>query len=46
MNEVLAIVKEVPLGNWKIKAGLQLRQALLINGTLFNSEAWHGITMS
>ena len=46
VNEVLAIVKEAPLGKWKVKAGLQLRQALLINGTLFNSEAWHGITMS
>ena len=46
VNEVLAIVKEAPQGKWKIKAGHQLRQALLINGTLFNSEAWHGITLN
>ena len=45
VNEILAIVKEAPLGKWRIKAGLQLRKALLINGTLFNSEAWHGITL-
>ena len=24
--------------------GLHLRQAMLINGMLFNSEAWHGVT--
>ena len=35
---------EVPLAHWKIDAGLQLRQAILINWTLFNSEAWHNIT--
>ena len=41
---ILAIINEVPLAHWKIDAGLQLRQAMLINGTLFNSEAWHNIT--
>ena len=46
VNEILAIVKEAPLGRWRIKAGLQLRKALLVNGTLFNSEAWHGISKS
>ena len=45
VNEILAIVKEAPLGRWRIRAGLQLRLALLVNGTLFNSEAWHGIKM-
>jgi hypothetical protein len=45
VNEILAILKEAPLGRWRVKAGLQLRQAMLINGTLFNSEAWHGITL-
>ena len=24
--------------------GLKLRQAMLINGILFNSEVWHGVT--
>ena len=43
INEVLAIVKEAPLGWWRIKAGLMLRQALFINATLFNSEAWHNM---
>ena len=32
------------LGHWRIESGLRLRQAMFINGTLFNSEAWHGIT--
>ena len=42
-SEVLAIVSEVPLAHWKIQAGLSLRQAMLVNGILYNSEAWHGL---
>ena len=37
----VAIINEVPLGHWRVDAGLQLQQAMLINGTLFNTEAWH-----
>ena len=44
MNLILAITNEVPLAHWRIKAGLKLREALLINSILFNSEAWQGIT--
>ena len=43
VTNILAIVNEVPLGHWKIEAGLRLRQAMLINGILFNSKAWHGV---
>ena len=46
VNEILAIVKEAPLGWYKIKAGTLLRKALLINATLFNSEAWHGVNFA
>ena len=46
VNTILAIVQEIPLGHWKIEAGLQLRQALFINGILYNSEAWQGISES
>ena len=41
-SSILAIVNEIPLGHWRVKAGLSLRQAMLINGILFNSEAWQG----
>ena len=41
-SSILAIVNEVPLGHWKVQAGLSLRQAMLLNGILFNSEAWQG----
>ena len=44
VNEILAIIKEAPLGRWKIKSGLILRKSMLINTMLCNSEAWHGIT--
>ena len=42
--EILAILNEIPLGQYKMEIGLQLRQAMLVNGMLFNSEAWHSIS--
>ena len=39
-----AILQEIPLGNYRVDIGLKLRQALLLNGVLFNSEAWHSVT--
>ena len=44
VSEILAILSEVPLGSHKIEIGLMLRQAMLINGILFNSEVWHAVT--
>ena len=44
VNEILAILEEVPLGKYKMEIGLELRQAMLLNGVLFNSEAWHNVT--
>ena len=43
INNILAIINEIPLGHWRVEAGLRLRQAMFINGCLFNSEAWHGV---
>ena len=42
VSQIMAILKEAPLGRWKMKAGLQMRQAMFLNGILFNSEAWQG----
>ena len=42
--EILAILEDIPLGRYKIEIGLMLRQSMLLNGILFNSEAWHAIT--
>jgi len=46
VNQILALVKEAPLGSYRVRAGLLLRQAMLLNGTLFNSEAWHSLSSS
>ena len=43
-SEILAIIKEVPLGSYRIEIGLKLRQAMLVNGILYNSEGWHGVS--
>ena len=40
VTEVLALLHEIPLGSYRIEMGLQLRQSMLINGLLFNSEGW------
>lgn len=44
VSEILAIVNDIPLGQYKMEIGLMLRQAMLLNGVLFNSEAWHAIS--
>ena len=42
VTAILSIVNDLPLGHWRVEAGLRLREALFINGTLFNSEVWQG----
>ena len=46
VSEIMAIVKEAPLGHYRIMAGLILRKAMLHNTMLCNSEAWHGFNLS
>ena len=45
VSEIKAIIEEIPLGKYKVDIGLKLRQSLLLNGLLFNSEVWHSITL-
>ena len=44
INDILVIISEIPLSHWRMQAGLLLRQAMLVNGIMFNSKAWHSIT--
>ena len=44
VSDITAILDDIPLGKYKMEIGLKLRQAMFINGVLFNSEAWHGVT--
>ena len=44
VSEIIAILEEIPLGRYKLEIGLMLRQAMLLNGILFNSEAWHSVS--
>ena len=44
VSEINAILEEIPLGIYRAEIGLKLRQALLINGLLYNSEVWHSVT--
>ena len=42
--EIVSIIKEIHLGKHKTEVALKLREAMLINVILYNSEAWHGVT--
>jgi hypothetical protein len=44
--DISAITDDIPLGPWRIQSALMLRQAMLVNGTMFNSECWQGKTVS
>ena len=44
VSEITAILEEIPLGIYRVEMGLKLRQAMLVNGLLFNSESWHSVT--
>ena len=39
ISEILSIIEEVPLGKHMTEVALKLREVMLINGVLFNSEA-------
>ena len=43
VNEIVSILGEIPLGPYRISVGLKLREAMLLNGMLFNSEIWYGL---
>ena len=44
--EIRALLKEFPFGKRKTEVGIILREAMFVNGILYNSEAWHGLTES
>ena len=43
VNEIVSILEEIPLGSYRISVGLKLREAMLLNGILFNSEIWYNV---
>ena len=45
LSEIQGILSEYPLGHHKLESGLNLREAMLINGMMYSSEVWHGITL-
>ena len=45
-GDFLAILEEVPLGPYRIDAGLCMRNAMFLNAILTNSETWYGIKSS
>ena len=46
ITEIMAIINEIPFGEYRTEVALKLRESMLLNGMLFNSEAWHGLTLA
>ena len=44
VNQILGVISEIPHGPFRIQIGLQLRESILVNGMLFNAEAWSAIS--
>ena len=44
--EIVAILNEIPFGKHRTVVAMKLRESMLLNRMLFNSEAWHGVTMT
>ena len=42
--EIMSIINEIPVGRHKTDIALKFKEVLLLNGILYNSEAWHGVT--
>ena len=43
--EISSILEEIPFGRHKSEVAMKLRESMLLNGILFNVEAWHGTTL-
>ena len=46
LAEIRAILNNVPLGKYRVEAGLQLRQAMFLNGVFNISEVWQGLDVT
>ena len=42
-NDIISMLEEIPLGPHKVSVGLKLREAMMLNGILFNSEIWYNL---
>ena len=45
LSEIRALLSDMPFGKRRLQIGLMLRDAMFINGVLFNSEAWHSVQL-
>ena len=43
--EISSILEEIPFGRHKSEVAMKLRESMLLNGILFNVEAWYGTTL-
>ena len=43
MAILCAILEEIPFGSHRIEAGMCMRNGMLLNGILTNSEVWYGV---
>ena len=44
INDIIAILDELPLGKYRIITGIRLREAMFLSRLLFNSESCYNLT--
>ena len=44
VDQITAILEEICFGPYQLEVALHLRNSMLLNGILTNSEAWYGLT--
>ena len=43
VSQIFDVLKNIPWGSFYFEAALTLRESILVNGLLFNSEVWYGL---
>ena len=46
LSEIRAILTAVSLGKYRTEVGLQLKQAMFVNGVPYNSEVWQDLRVT
>ena len=45
LSEIKALLTDLSFGKRRLEIGWMLRNTMFVNGILYNSEAWHNISM-
>ena len=44
LSEIKTLMNKIPMGNERVEVGTMLRNAMFVNGIMYNMEAWHNVS--